>query len=158
VREPETDPPAEPRSSGKPYPGRNVTVTFDGARCLHAGECVRSLPAVFDVTVRPWIRPNEASADSVMASVRRCPSGALKYSGAGEPDEEGREPALIYRSPTGRLYVRGRLSVSGADGLVIETRAIMCGCGASQNTPYCDASGPCGHEPVRNLSSNGSTE
>src|SRR4051794_28594634 len=90
--------------------------------------------------------------------VRTCPSGALRYSRRGEPDEEGPEPTFIHRSPAGRLYVHGRLSVTGADGAVVETRAIMCGCGATQNTPYCDASGPCAHEPIQSPSSHGDAE
>jgi len=158
VTDPETAPPTEARRSGKPYPGRHVTVTFDGARCLHAGECVRSLPAVFDVTARPWIRPDAAPADAVAAIVRRCPSGALQYSRTGEPDEEGPEPTFIHRSPAGRLYVRGRLVITGSNTRVVETRAIMCGCGATQNAPYCDGSGPCAHEPIQSPSSHGDAE
>jgi uncharacterized Fe-S cluster protein YjdI/CDGSH-type Zn-finger protein len=158
VTEPKSDAPGEPRPSGKPYPGRRVTVTFDGARCLHAQECVRGLPRVFDVRARPWIQPDKAPADSVAAIVRRCPTGALQYNRTGEPDEEGSEPAVVQRTSAGRLYLRGRLIVTGADAPVAETRAILCGCGTSQNTPYCDNSGPCRHEPIRSRSSHDEAE
>jgi uncharacterized Fe-S cluster protein YjdI/CDGSH-type Zn-finger protein len=146
------------RPDGKSYPGQHLTVTFDGIRCLHAAECVRSLPEVFDATARPWIRPDGAPAGAIAAAIRRCPSGALQYRITGEPDEEGPETTLVEVSPAGRLYVRGRLIVTTETGSVVETRAIMCGCGASQNRPYCDASGACAHESIPRPSSHGGAE
>ncbi|MBO9531815.1 MAG: (4Fe-4S)-binding protein [Solirubrobacteraceae bacterium] len=64
----------------KAYVGRDVIVSFDGERCQHAAECVRGAPAVFDTQRRPWIAPDGASADEVIAVVGRCPSGALRVS------------------------------------------------------------------------------
>lgn len=64
----------------KAYEGREVTVSFDSARCEHAAECVRGLPTVFDTTRRPWIEPDGAPADQVIEVVGRCPSGALRVS------------------------------------------------------------------------------
>ncbi|TDE37692.1 (4Fe-4S)-binding protein [Actinomadura sp. 6K520] len=63
----------------KVYKGRSITVTFEAMRCLHAAECVRGLPEVFDTARRPWIRPDGAPADRLSEVVRRCPSGALQY-------------------------------------------------------------------------------
>lgn len=66
----------------KEYTGPLVDVTFDGALCAHAGECVRGMPAVFDTAQRPWINPTAAdtpeSADLLREVVARCPSGALE--------------------------------------------------------------------------------
>jgi uncharacterized Fe-S cluster protein YjdI len=56
-----------------------ITVTFDLNRCIHAGDCVRGLPAVFDVKRKRWVRPELASPDEVAAQVARCPSGALQF-------------------------------------------------------------------------------
>ena len=64
--------------SRKDYVGKDVTVSFDPEVCEHAAECVRGLPAVFDTKKRPWIQPDEASAEEVIAQVGRCPSGALR--------------------------------------------------------------------------------
>jgi uncharacterized Fe-S cluster protein YjdI len=66
----------------KTYFGPLVDVSFDGAVCQHAAECVRGMPAVFDTARRPWIDPGQAS-DSALAEhlrdvVGRCPSGALE--------------------------------------------------------------------------------
>jgi uncharacterized Fe-S cluster protein YjdI len=64
--------------SRKSYVGRSVTVSYDRAICTHAAECVRGLPAVFDPQARPWIQPDHAAPDAVIATVARCPSGALR--------------------------------------------------------------------------------
>lgn len=65
----------------KTYVGPIVDVSFDGAVCQHAAECVRGMPAVFDTGKRPWIDPAVAAsavlADQLRAVVGRCPSGAL---------------------------------------------------------------------------------
>ncbi len=62
----------------KKYVGQSVTVSYDRALCTHAAECVRGLPTVFDTAARPWIQPDRADRDAVMAVVGRCPSGALR--------------------------------------------------------------------------------
>jgi uncharacterized Fe-S cluster protein YjdI len=64
--------------SRRTYTGTTVDVSFDAALCEHAAECVRGLPAVFDVQQRPWIQPDGAPADDVVEVVGRCPSGALR--------------------------------------------------------------------------------
>ncbi|KAA8946924.1 (4Fe-4S)-binding protein [Mycobacterium sp.] len=61
------------------YRGSKIEVTYDDEVCIHAGECVRGLPGVFDITKDPWINPDGASADEVAAQIGRCPSGALQY-------------------------------------------------------------------------------
>jgi len=60
------------------YRGDSVAVSFDSDVCVHAGNCVRQLPAVFALGARPWVQPDNASADEVRAQVGRCPSGALQ--------------------------------------------------------------------------------
>ena len=66
----------------KTYFGPLVDVSFDGAVCQHAAECVRGMPAVFDTARRPWIDPGQASdsglAEHLRDVVGRCPSGALE--------------------------------------------------------------------------------
>ena len=37
------------------YKNENVAVRYDPKICIHAGECVRGLPSVFDVSKKPWI-------------------------------------------------------------------------------------------------------
>jgi uncharacterized Fe-S cluster protein YjdI len=61
------------------YPTSAITVTFDPAVCTHGGDCLRGLPAVFDIKRKRWIRPELASQEEVAAQVARCPSGALQF-------------------------------------------------------------------------------
>ena len=63
----------------KTYEGQSVDVSFDPDVCQHAANCVRGLPAVFDTKRRPWIAPDNAPTEEVIAQVKRCPSGALQY-------------------------------------------------------------------------------
>jgi uncharacterized Fe-S cluster protein YjdI len=63
----------------KTYIGVEVDVSFDPEVCVHSGKCVRGQPAVFDTSRKPWIVPDAAAADDVVAQVQRCPSGALKF-------------------------------------------------------------------------------
>ncbi|HEV8599455.1 MAG TPA: (4Fe-4S)-binding protein [Gemmatimonadales bacterium] len=71
------------------YETPDITVTFEPALCIHSGNCVRGLPAVFDVRRKRWVAPEAASADAVAAQVARCPSGALKSYRPGEPHPQG---------------------------------------------------------------------
>lgn len=62
----------------KSYEGRHVTVSFDSEVCQHSGNCARGLSAVFDPGRKPWIEPDNADPDDVVAQVAKCPSGALR--------------------------------------------------------------------------------
>ncbi|MGW6705416.1 (4Fe-4S)-binding protein [Streptomyces sp. NPDC054956] len=129
----------------KAYPGEQVTVTYEIRRCLHAAECVRGLPTVFDLAQQPWVQPDGDDPERVAEVIRRCPSGALQYLLADGPAEEPDRPTSVVRSPAGQLVLRGDLSVATPDGAVRrETRVMLCACGVSGNQPYCDHSGPCG--------------
>ena len=52
------------------YEGRGGIVTYDVKRCIHAAECVRGLPAVFDSNAKPWINPDGADAAALGRSGR----------------------------------------------------------------------------------------
>ncbi len=132
---------AAPRWAGRRYTGTAVHVTFDGPRCIHAAECVRGLPAVFDRNRRPWILPDGAAAEELVAVVERCPTGALHYERVdGGPAEAADAHNTIRVRPAGPYYVRGKLRVVTADGAVLidDTRLALCRCGHSQHKPFCD--------------------
>ena len=123
----------------KRYEGEQIEVTYDAARCLHAAECVRGMPAVFDTAKRPWIAPDGADAGALAAVIRRCPTGALHYTlreGAPEPPLV---PTRVRLPEGGPLLLEGDLELDGKR----ETRAAICRCGQSSNQPYCDRNGPC---------------
>lgn len=119
-----------------------IRVTWSRRRCIHAAECVRGLPGVFEPGRRPWVMPENGDADEVAAVVRRCPTGALHYErldgGAAEPTPE-RNWAMVSRG--GPVVLRGDLSIvrPGAEP-VRETRLGLCRCGASRFKPFCDGS------------------
>lgn len=123
------------------YRSDSIEVTYDVKRCIHAAECVRGLPEVFDTERRPWIQPAAASADAIADVILRCPSGALHFTrmdgGAAEVP-----PIANQAVPTadGPLYLRGRLLVQSPDGetLLEDTRVALCRCGMSANKPFCD--------------------
>ena len=83
----------------KRYVGQEVSITFDPKRCLHAAECVRGLPSVFDVRRRPWVTPDGASAEQVSEVVQRCPSVGLHFESAIVAPEEPLRPTLITARP-----------------------------------------------------------
>ena len=129
-------------SKSRRYEGTAITVTYDPARCIHARECVRTLPSVFDPHARPWINANGALADELAATVSRCPTGALHVE---RRDCEAEPPDTINTAtPTvdGPTYLRGDFSVLLPDGRVAlhDTRIALCRCGASKNKPFCDGS------------------
>ncbi|GAF11376.1 hypothetical protein JCM19046_2897 [Bacillus sp. JCM 19046] len=63
----------------KRYHGETIDVFFHKGLCEHAAKCVGTAPEVFDTKKRPWIEPDKAYAEKVEATVKLCPSGALKY-------------------------------------------------------------------------------
>jgi uncharacterized Fe-S cluster protein YjdI len=65
------------------FKGAHITITYDDAVCTHAANCVRSLPTVFDADRSPWIEPNAASVEEIVATVNACPSGALRCTPRG---------------------------------------------------------------------------
>jgi uncharacterized Fe-S cluster protein YjdI len=67
------------RHSMQEYRNDKIVVRYDPAICIHAGECVRGLPSVFDISKKPWINVNGASPDAIVDQIKRCPSGALAY-------------------------------------------------------------------------------
>jgi uncharacterized Fe-S cluster protein YjdI len=56
-----------------------LQVQWDNARCIHSGNCVKTLPQVYKVEGGKFvIDPAAASDEQVRKSVAACPSGALK--------------------------------------------------------------------------------
>lgn len=123
---------------GRAYTGEGVTVYYDAHRCLHFAECIRGLPAVFDVDQRPWIQPDNAQGDQVAEVIRRCPSGALHYELEHGPPEQPERPTRVHRVKDGPLTLRGELVIDTAEGDLTEVRAALCRCGRTLNQPFCD--------------------
>ncbi len=56
-----------------------LEVSWDSKVCIHSGNCVKSLPQVFRVENGKFvIEPSRADDERVRATVRACPSKALR--------------------------------------------------------------------------------
>ena len=121
--------------------GRDVTVIFDGKRCIHSRNCVLGRPEVFVPNVKgEWIRPDAAPADEVLAIGRNCPSGAirvLRNDGAATSDKPPVVNTLRLRE-NGPLAIEAELLIRGEPQS--SPRATLCRCGASKRKPFCDGS------------------
>lgn len=130
-------------SDPKEYRGSGVVVSFDSARCIHAAECVGGLPQVFNPDAKPWIQPDKAAADRIIAVVAKCPSGALAVHREDGTDCLPLPAANEARiAADGPIYITGDIEVCDGDGNLLskETRVALCRCGASRNKPFCDNS------------------
>lgn len=119
--------------------GQSVRVVFDGDKCIHARNCVLGLPKVFQANVEgPWINPDAASPEELLALAERCPSGAVVVTGLdGSAMEQPSGRNVVAVQENGPYAVRGALEISGAPA---GTRATLCRCGQSSRKPYCDGS------------------
>ncbi len=127
----------------KEYSNGELTVVWKPQKCIHAAECVKALPKVYDPNARPWINVDNATTEELKAQIKKCPSGALSYYMNGEEDKEAEAlETKVEVLENGPLLVYGTLHVTDKDGNT-ETKnktTAFCRCGASNNKPYCDGS------------------
>jgi uncharacterized Fe-S cluster protein YjdI len=131
------------------YEAPGITVTYDPTLCIHAAECVRGLPTVFDPGEKRWIRPERATPDEVERTVARCPTGALR---AVRPPAAGltvtasadrtATPVVVRLQDNGPLLISGPIRIETEAGEVVREadRVALCRCGGTGNPPFCDGS------------------
>ena len=61
----------------KKYSNGEVTILWEPSKCIHSGNCVKNLPSVFQPKTQPWIKIEAADSSEIIATVHKCPSGAL---------------------------------------------------------------------------------
>lgn len=61
------------------HPNGEITVLWRPKLCIHAGVCVRMLPAVYRPKERPWCSPENSITQDLIEQINKCPSGALGY-------------------------------------------------------------------------------
>ncbi len=122
------------------YKGKKITIHDNRGICAHAGRCTDGLASVFRLKEEPWIHPDAASADEIIATIQKCPSGALSYS-VDDVEHRNREgEPTIFVAPNGPYVVSGGpdiLDTTQGDGASKE-HFTMCRCGGSKNKPFCD--------------------
>lgn len=124
------------------YAGEKLTIHFDTKKCIHAGECVRGNPAVFNPDNRPWVSPDATDPNEVAATVTRCPTGALTFERHDDDAAETHaERNTVEICSDGPVYLRGDLRIQDSeDNVQSFTRVALCRCGATKNGPFCDNS------------------
>jgi predicted GNAT family acetyltransferase/uncharacterized Fe-S cluster protein YjdI len=63
----------------KEYKNGDLTIVWKPQKCIHAAECVKRLPEVYNPKEKPWIKAENASIDALKIQIKACPSGALSY-------------------------------------------------------------------------------
>jgi len=124
------------------YAGKGITIFDNRALCSHAGFCTDELAAVFRHREQPWIHPDGAAVEKIVAQIRRCPSGALSYAIDGVEAEAPQRPPMVTVTNDGPYAVTGGIELLGVklgDGASAE-HYTLCRCGASRNKPFCDGS------------------
>lgn len=128
----------------KHYSKEDLTVIWKSDLCIHSGNCVRGLKAVFDPDRRPWIDMSAADKERIVEQVKKCPSGALSYKWAEDPTEidQIEEMVEVTAIPNGPLQVNASCEVTLPDGEIVtkKNKTFFCRCGSSSNKPFCDGS------------------
>jgi CDGSH-type Zn-finger protein len=124
------------------YVGKRITIHDNRGTCAHAGFCTDRLKSVFRMNQEPWIDPNGASAEAIIETIKKCPSGALSYSVDDvEYRDQDREP-MVTVTDDGPYAITGGIELIavtlGED--VSKEHYTLCRCGASRNKPFCDGS------------------
>ncbi len=125
----------------KEYKKGALTVVWKPKKCIHAAECVKRLPKVYNPKGKPWLKPENASIDELKVQIDACPSGALTYNLQNvKVEESSQKETEIQVLKNGPLLVSGSLNVKKPDGSIeVKTKSTaFCRCGASSNKPYCD--------------------
>ena len=123
------------------YAGKHITIHDNRQLCAHAGFCTDRLASVFRMGSEPWIDPDGAAAQEIVATIRKCPSGALSYSIDGvEHRDQARAPGISV-TKDGPYAVVGRVRLDAIQGQGASSEHYtLCRCGASKNKPFCDGS------------------
>jgi len=125
----------------KEYSNGELTIIWQPKSCIHAAECVKQLPNVYNPQAKPWITIENATTQELISQIEACPSGALTYKSNNLEKHIKMETATkIDILENGPLLVHGTMEVTNSNGEkeIKEKTTAFCRCGVSQNKPYCD--------------------
>jgi predicted GNAT family acetyltransferase/uncharacterized Fe-S cluster protein YjdI len=63
----------------KEYSNGEITIIWQPEKCTHSCICFKTLPQVYRPKEKPWVRPENATTEELIAQIDRCPSGALTW-------------------------------------------------------------------------------
>lgn len=128
----------------KRYQKDGLEVVWQPGICTHSGICARSLGEVFNPKRRPWIDLNAADQQSIIDTVKHCPSGALSLGTAADAPAESKSKGSLVSLKVvenGPVLVQGEVTITLADGSEKSQKSMaLCRCGESANKPFCDGS------------------
>lgn len=127
----------------KEYTNGELTVVWKPGKCIHAKECVKTLPQVYNPAEKPWIKAENATVEELKNQISKCPSGALSYHTDSEDNQEAHSlETKVEVIENGPLLVYGTLNIKDKEGKeeIKNKTTAFCRCGASNNKPYCDGS------------------
>jgi CDGSH-type Zn-finger protein len=133
------DPAKDRRQS---YAGKRVTIFDNRSLCAHAGFCTDGLKSVFRMHEEPWIDPDGAGMREIVATIEKCPSGALSYAIEGVEAKARERPPMVTVTDNGPYAITGGIELMGVkfgEGASTE-HYTLCRCGQSKNKPFCDGS------------------
>jgi CDGSH-type Zn-finger protein len=130
------------KSRVRDYVGKEITIHDNRRICSHDESCVRGLPLVFRMERRPWIDPDGASPEQIMATIERCPSGALSYTYKDRRMPDSQREHRIRVVKDGPYQLSGGIRVKDDLGSAPQSaeHCTLCRCGVSKNKPFCDGS------------------
>jgi CDGSH-type Zn-finger protein/uncharacterized Fe-S cluster protein YjdI len=118
---------------------KDITLRFDGRRCIHSRHCVLGAPGVFLANVTgPWLHPEQVTVEECVAIAHACPSGAITYERHDGGAQEAPPPVNVLRVRENGPYAIHAAADLAGYGPVL--RATLCRCGKSANKPFCDNS------------------
>lgn len=128
----------------KEYSNGEVTIVWKPKLCIHSANCVNGLPSVFNLDEKPWINAKGADSPDIMATVDKCPSGALTYYKNSEKAQAAAKDSgfEVMALKNGPLLVKGDFEIKNSNGDTISCSGstALCRCGESKKKPYCDGS------------------
>lgn len=66
----------------KKYSNGEITIVWKPSLCTHSTNCWKGktgLIEVFNPSEKPWIKPEGAGTERIIAQIEKCPSKALSY-------------------------------------------------------------------------------
>lgn len=124
----------------KTYTSKDIDVYFEPHKCIHKAACVNGLSKVFDTEKRPWIDPEQASAEEIAHVVEECPSGALTYLRKDGGPAESHDHTEITVGEDGEFYIKGNFTLKNDGEETKLHRAVLWGSDEANNPPFYDRS------------------
>ncbi|MEX1189505.1 MAG: (4Fe-4S)-binding protein [Bacteroidia bacterium] len=131
----------------KLYKKDEFVVVWKPSLCIHSANCVKNSPLVFDSKRKPWIELEHESADQILNTVKKCPSGALTYYMESSDTSSDNNKETMNKEEKTIVKVMGSGPLILSEGCTIEYKGEMiqkegvvalCRCGMSSTKPFCD--------------------